>query len=202
MKHTISESDLSYYAGLFDGEGFVGAHWVRPSKNSLTMVLHAEISMSDPQGILDMPRTFGYGNVRIRLNEQRHRPLFSWYVSSRNAERFLSAIYPYVKAKQDQVAIALRFASRIRERVLRGRRLTKEELLFREALARQLSAAKRVDYRALAQSIMNENRANSGKAAMANPELTRRQSLKRVETIDPAQPEFFGCDEIVQANGN
>lgn len=105
----LSEADLAWAAGIYEGEGNTAIADFRPGMQLGT--LRASVTNSD----LDIVAFFqdnwpGYVYDREARSDQ-HRPTSRWTVQSLKAQAFLLDIQPYIKSdrKQKIVRIGLAF---------------------------------------------------------------------------------------------
>ena len=131
---SLSDDDLAYIAGFFDGEGSITIHenW-RPSPRgkSPNHTLQVAIGNTDDRVLIWLHSVFG-GSLIIRkpnLNPN-HRRVTQWIIRSGGASDFLRSILPFLRMKEKQAKIGISFQSeKIR---CRKSRLTKEEIDERE----------------------------------------------------------------------
>lgn len=98
--------DLSYTAGLFDGEGCISFSRRTRLSGGYRYSLSVSVEMSDEESIDFLQTTFG-GNKMFYDREGKKR-LFRWTKASLNDVRdFLVLIEPYVKYKRPQVMAAI-----------------------------------------------------------------------------------------------
>lgn len=107
----------AYFAGLFDGEGFVriDSHR-RNSSGNLSYQLHAGIAMTHKPVIrLCFERWGGFfkGDDSFRNKNPRNRTIYRWAIVTNNAYRFLSDIREFSIVKHEQIEIALAFQDHI-----------------------------------------------------------------------------------------
>ena len=143
---TITQSDLAYAAGLFDGEGCVNIYHCKARKNGpLHHVLRTTVAMTDRATIEWLRSKFG-GPIHSTHHYPRHRELWVWALNAKKAGRFLQLIRPYLKTKATECWLALEYlAQRTLYRGGRqgGRgRLPAEELALREGYCLALREAK------------------------------------------------------------
>lgn len=143
--------DVRYVAGIFDGEGLVRiARWEKPSSPHTRYQVYVCIGMTWKPLIARLTEQFG-GSFHINrhsLRNMAHRDQYNWVCTSRTAHAFLTAIYPYLIVKRDEVACALRLQDSIDKWKLRGRPKagteSERQAIFaeRESLYREISALK------------------------------------------------------------
>lgn len=111
-----SKQLLAYFAGIFDGEGSVGAYY----KNG-TCKLNCSIAMDDPTAIMLFWREYPECALR-RMHRVGGRDYFVFALNHYKADRFLEDITPYCLVKWPQVKVARSFLAH-RRRDHQGRRI-------------------------------------------------------------------------------
>jgi hypothetical protein len=103
---------VAYAAGFFDGEGHIRVSR-HSNRGSYMLQISAVQATECPLPIF--VELFG-GTVSCRASLYRGRPkrLWTWQVSSKSAEAALIEMQPYLRAKADEVIIALEFRSTFR----------------------------------------------------------------------------------------
>ena len=132
--------EVAYFAGLFDGEGSVGVYYPNPSARRQRMAEQVYISNNDLRPLNRAKSLFG-GSIHLHQPERPHgRANWRWYVSGRNAERFLAAILPHtiIKRPQIEVFLAYRLGS-----PGTGRLITHERREVMRRVATEISRLKR-----------------------------------------------------------
>ena len=124
--------ELSYIAGLFDGEGHVSivkenAGGIRKSP---VHRLEAAITNGNYSVLSFVKQIFG-GDVRVhdKNNPARKHIIYRWRIACTKAGVFLGGILPYLHIKGTQVGVALEFTKLIRQH---GTQLTPEQIDERE----------------------------------------------------------------------
>lgn len=206
-----AELTLAYFAGLFDGEGCVAPRNIWRAKTSgrhdagrklRSVYVRVAISMTDTIALWDLQRQFGGNVYRERRNNPNPKHLidYIWVIGSQKACAFLRSIRPYTRIKTAQIDVALALQDRIDRWIAqpcRRRAMTEEEHAARLELVERLHALKKIKVHGAVEA----NGAKTGNPAIGNPVLTRRESLKRVSTVDPSQPfSMNGRHETVSAN--
>lgn len=132
---TLTDADVAYAAGLFDGEGCVhiGQVSVPTGRRHREQV---QIANTDPRPLLWLKDRFG-GWIRSAQSASNWKPAFFWVASGKDGERFLRLIQPYTIIKADQIAVALAFRE-----TMGSRSVTIFE--DREAMSQELRRMKRV----------------------------------------------------------
>ena len=141
---TVSRIDLAYAAGFFDGDGHIRIQ--NHSKRCRTMMLQCTVVQATEEIVQWFAETFG-GTVSSRLLKYRGgvRPLHTWQISSKGAERFLVEIYPYMKGKRDEADVALAFRATFRPQHVKGghKRMSKDVIELRQSQSNLLRAIRK-----------------------------------------------------------
>lgn len=142
----MTERELAYAAGVFDGEGSVGIYvggktsLGRPRYN-----LRLSVGNTDTRLTNWLAETFG-GKVRAKQPRvpSRHRQAYDWYLFGNNAVEFLRLIRPFLLLKAEQADVAIKFQATITPSGGPGGSLllTDEQIAERETYRQQLSALK------------------------------------------------------------
>ena len=116
----IAEGRVGYYAGFFDGEGWVGV--VRRSqidrrngRRYVCYTLMIGAGQCDPRPVRMLQKAFG-GSLSVSRQQKAVHLFYSWQVASIKAERFLRLVQPYLIHKKEQCEVALSFREFVRER--------------------------------------------------------------------------------------
>ncbi|HVB98590.1 MAG TPA: hypothetical protein VNJ12_04565 [Candidatus Dormibacteraeota bacterium] len=97
----------AYFAGLFDGEGYITVYPGRPDHSA---VLYAGMGSTDLSVLDLLKRTFGGCLTRPRISSRASRRISrEWKITNEGAADFLRAIYPYLRIKKRQAALAFKF---------------------------------------------------------------------------------------------
>lgn len=110
----LSDIELSYMAGLFDGEGSIG---VCKSKNKrlkrgYRFILQVQLTMVEKDMVYHFKNRFG-GHVRESKYKNRRR-IYHWVITCRKARIFLDTIYPHLKIKKPQAKIGIDYQNKIK----------------------------------------------------------------------------------------
>ncbi len=113
---TITSEDLSYIAGLFDGEGCIQCKQVMESKRRTTKPkkykvwrITMEISMVDEDIIRWVHQTLGVGTVLLNVKNKspsskpHWKNQWRWRCSHRQAYKVCKLLWPYIKLKLPKV---------------------------------------------------------------------------------------------------
>lgn len=130
---------LSYLAGFFDGEGCISILKTTKKNWNPSYFLQAQIGQKYGS-ILDwIKENFG-GNVYKKRDQ-------TWIVTNFKAYEFIKLIEPYLKYKNPQAKLAIKFYE---ERILGAKRQhasiphSKEEIAMREEMLKQMQILKRL----------------------------------------------------------
>ncbi len=100
----MSESEVSWFAGLFDGEGCIA--WPR-------RIIHQSVRLDVPstsKALLDrVAEVTGTGRIAPYkpTGNPRHSPAWGWHCYGDNARSILHQIYPWLIIKKEAAAVAL-----------------------------------------------------------------------------------------------
>jgi transposase len=131
----------AYFAGFFDGEGYVGV-----THNAANAAISLRVTVTNNhKGICDLfaGRFGGSVTPPRHYGEKQGKGSWTWHAYAANAKAFLRAILPYVVVKKPQVELALDFplgepGHRVSQGVQAERVAIKETL---SALKRQIFTA-------------------------------------------------------------
>ena len=106
----MEETDLAYYAGLFDGEGCVTLHptQISSSKQRQTYFLSVHLTSVNKEVILELQTSFGGYSITYEGGGNRNTA-YRWVVVRNTAFLFLNSVLPYLRLKKHRVELALIF---------------------------------------------------------------------------------------------
>ena len=106
----MRDTDLAYYAGLFDGEGAITLHPTQIStpNQRKTYFLSLHVTFTDEEPILELQTAFG-GNLFTYEGSKNNKTAYRWVVTRNKAQDFLAAILPYLRIKRHRAELALEF---------------------------------------------------------------------------------------------
>jgi hypothetical protein len=135
IKRHLTDLELAYIAGFFDGEGSITIHhnW-RPSPRgkSPNHTLQVSIGNTDPRVLTWIHSHFG-GYLHVRKHVAINcREVTQWIVRAASALPFLEMIFPFLRMKSEQTRIAIEYQKTKKPAGGRGHRLTKGEIAWRE----------------------------------------------------------------------
>ena len=126
IRGKISEVELAYIAGLFDGEGHVFIT-IKKSTNKMRTQVHVlRVGITNTyrdviEWLYELFPTYLYKRIRHK-DHPTWKPCFFWETSSGNAMDFLKIIYPYLRIKKEQAQLAIEFQTNWRDRRFNARR--------------------------------------------------------------------------------
>lgn len=132
----MTELELSYLAGLFDGEGHVSI--LKRRKPKIQYTLRIGITNTNLPVLLWVKELIG-GNTKIHSGESRNRSTFDWYAQNTEAKRIILLILPYLHIKEEVAELGIEFQKTMG--AFRGKsrpRLSKEILEKREFLKKKI----------------------------------------------------------------
>lgn len=135
------EKELSYLAGLFDGEGCVTISRHEPngkttSKN-VRYVMHVAVAMQGLPLLEKFHKAFG-GSIYFN----RQRKVHVWNVTSNTARYFLTKIKNFSILKRPQIEIALDYLDSISSYSGGCQQISQQELAIRDFWYRRMKKAK------------------------------------------------------------
>ncbi len=104
----MTQEDIIYTAGLFDGEGTVGIRKdTRP--NYISYTLRCSVTSTNKDIIIWLYNKYG-GNYYLRpRTNSKWKDTWVWQLSTRQAKSFLELVIPYLKIKYKQAELGLQF---------------------------------------------------------------------------------------------
>lgn len=98
----MTRTDKAYFAGFFDGEGYVGLYTSTKYSEAIRVI----VGQGKPDVLYEMQSNWG-GSVYPRFDKRNQRPHYAWEIRSRKAEKFLRDILPYIRVKRQQAELAI-----------------------------------------------------------------------------------------------
>jgi hypothetical protein len=132
----ITNEELSYFAGYFDGEGCIHARY----NHSRYFTVEVLVTSTYPMVCRSMCRAFGgvvshnrHGNSKTRHKFKNYRNFYRWRIFGTNAIVVLKRLFPFLREKKEQARL--------------GIRLYKEKDRIRKSqIVAQIASLKRVQY--------------------------------------------------------
>lgn len=183
----LTDTKLSYFAGLFDGEGTIGVSILAGKRKDIkrTYFVRISINMCDAIVLRDLHHYYGGTFMHIKRTNPKHRDLYAWILTSKKAYIFLKDVYPFLMVKKEQASLALELQENIftcKKHRQYYQPLPNEIIEYRERIKQKLHELKFVSVN----GFIKKTRANSGDGCDAYPELNSPvQGDKCVTTIYP-----------------
>lgn len=96
---------VAYYAGYFDGEGYVGT----TKTNKGAIALRCVIGSTDPVVLYELKEIYGGYLLTTNRNPEKWKRQWHWQISSRMAATFLRDVLPYLRIKKNQAILGLEY---------------------------------------------------------------------------------------------
>ena len=128
----------AYFAGLFDGEGYITVSIPRERNTSVLIV---GLGSTDLSVIAELHRTFGGCVTAVRLSSRLSRKRSrEWKTTNDGAANFLRIVFPYLRIKKRQAALAFKLR-KVMSQTFRSKDAHRRDLLVR--LAREIKSLNR-----------------------------------------------------------
>lgn len=102
--------ELAWAAGIVDGEGCIYIRRNISPVGTENYALAVKVVMTHEATVRRIHRIFNLGSVGLTHRASpNHKQAWTWKAMSRQAERVLTSILPWLYTKQDQADIALEF---------------------------------------------------------------------------------------------
>jgi hypothetical protein len=138
----MTELELAYLAGFFDGEGSVGIYNTSNRRRATRgFQMKVTVSQTDPLILNEIKEHFGGTLLVCRDKAATVRTCWQWTASSLIAAAFLRAVLPHLRQKREQAELALQFQAELAKQS-RGHAVTPESTTIRVGLAERLKALK------------------------------------------------------------
>jgi hypothetical protein len=131
----------AYYAGLFDGEGYVGiigSGITFKDKNYKRVVVCIAMKASDSELILKEAQARWGGSLHYRQpRKSNHSLVLEWRIYTKQANVFLRDILPFLRIKQEQVDIALQYRDLQTRKRSGTNRISDDEWSLRDSIEKK-----------------------------------------------------------------
>lgn len=103
--------DLSYIAGLFDGEGCVNIEKNKASDmlSGFRYQLKTTIQIREAWILEELKNIFGGSLIYYKDSFEKHSPTGRWRLTDKKAGLFLKIILPYLRLKKEQAIVGIEF---------------------------------------------------------------------------------------------
>lgn len=127
---SLEAVSAAYFAGLFDGEGYIT---VSVPRERNTAVLVVGLGSTDLQVLEELHRVFGGCLTALRISSRVSRkPSREWKITNDGAADFLKVVFPYLRIKKRQAALAFKFR-KVMSQTFRSKDTYRRHLLVRLA---------------------------------------------------------------------
>lgn len=104
----VDKKDLSYVAGLFDGEGWFHFYWQPPKYTAKIQGLRVAIGNSDGETLKQLETIFNLGCITRAHKPSKYGTVMTqWYLTGWQAICFLKAILPYLRIRRKDAESAI-----------------------------------------------------------------------------------------------
>ena len=135
----MEEIDLSYIAGLFDGEGCIH---IRANTTNAQKIprysLLIQITNSDRRVLEWIQEQVGFGQIG-KGGKTRNLQVYVWRAYSKQAREVLLSILPFMRIKKEQAGLAINLQEEITSSGFTNRGIPKDVLIGRELQRQQVS---------------------------------------------------------------
>jgi len=100
-----TRDDLSYLAGIIDGEGSIGIH----NENGKPKGMRLTVGNTDPRLIIWLKETFGGSSYPDRHRKANWKESWKWTISTQQAAALLEQVLPWLRLKREQAEIGIAF---------------------------------------------------------------------------------------------
>lgn len=141
MKKQISETEMAYFAGLFDGEGCVLL-----GKSQAGYGIQAHINITYIPNLERLRNIFGGSITLHKKRAANHKQLYEWFISGRNVHDFLQTILPYLSEKKPQAELSIQYCEELGMGAIGGRRRSIYDKSRQEWYYKELKRLKTIEY--------------------------------------------------------
>lgn len=137
----MDDTLLAYFAGFLDGEGHIAIGLNRSPKGKRRWYLRFACHQVNPEPLLMLRKTFG-GSIQKTVRSGTYRTIYEWVATSRDAEKAIQALLPFLIVKKEEALLAVEFQALLLD--IHGRRpeLTSEQEEAREGIYLKMRAIK------------------------------------------------------------
>jgi hypothetical protein len=117
--------DNAYFAGLVDGEGYVGIRTVRHTGGWISFAVQVTVTNAFESVLREGLGRWGGSMHSYRKSTKGHQ-VWKWQITGQQASRLLADIFPYLRIKAAQAELAMELQVRI-DAIRHRRQRTVEE---------------------------------------------------------------------------
>ena len=141
MISRLQQVQVSYMAGIIDGEGHIGISRRRKNYHySWSYDPHVSVTNTSEELLLWLQNSTRFGTITARRTLESRKSCAVWQLRVHEMAPFLRAIQPYLIVKLRQSEILLDYLASIRHNHGRGKGHTEEEITLKENLFYEMSA--------------------------------------------------------------
>lgn len=134
----MTELDIAWAAGFFDGEGCIVLH---SNGSSPVLRLRLDVGQVDRRPLEKLVAIFGGSIQAVPFRSERWRRQYVWRLTSPDSS--LAAMLPYLTVKKEQAELALEFAEKRKALVRNGVTTPPDVVAELNSYREKLSALKR-----------------------------------------------------------
>ena len=104
----MSKLTAAYLAGFVDGEGHISIYpYVRKDRNNQVYYkVNFKVANTNKKIIEWLKASFG-GWIYTQNRNPKHKIAYTWSLDSKNAEKVLKSIHPYMRVRKEQCGLVL-----------------------------------------------------------------------------------------------
>lgn len=139
----MSQIDLSYFAGVFDGEGCISINKrIRNGRPLFQLV--CVLLMAEPEFLAKFHYLFGLGHIsKTKRQKETHKERVRWSMGDSQAVEFIKMIYPYLRLKKMEADVALKYHKTFDKKIYKKVGVPENVLKIRQSCMEELSAIKK-----------------------------------------------------------
>ena len=99
----LSNTEIAYFAGLFDGEGSIAVYTNKGDKSARFGIT---VGMVNPTVIEELRLAFG-GSIYKQM--RAGRPVYYWRTFGKRAELVLKILLPFLRVKREEAELAIAY---------------------------------------------------------------------------------------------
>lgn len=139
--YNLSQLEIAYLAGIMDGEGCVSIMKSKPLSNTSSPSHILRITIANTNKDLIDWLGVKMGGCTRRASRANYpsawKDSWQWHIEGFKAMEFLCLVEPYLIIKKAQASIGIEFQKK--KTLSTGKRLEKEEILFRDSFRNRLT---------------------------------------------------------------
>ncbi len=133
----MTRNDLSYLAGIIDGEGHIEIHC---DNRIPSFYLRIIVVSTSEELMFWLKEKFGGHYYPRTWNELTRKQCYAWQVSTKQSEEMLKKIFPFLIIKKRQAKLALEFRKTVGKQ---GKKLSEKVCRERTRIAKEMKLLNR-----------------------------------------------------------